>query len=243
MYSEKSINHHFLKDSTNAIWLSRMTAQDSAFIFPDGTSDIIIKATSTGAKIYLCGVMTEAVQMTTTETKDYWALRFNPGYMSLFFNFENTQNQLIEMDQLFAEKSQIEDLMEDPLKNSNRIETLVTHHLLKSIDETEFKNKAKLIQQYSKVQYGSVDLFSRELGISRRHFSRNFRKYFGYDPRYFSKIKRFNRFIERTQNHKTQSLSDLALECGFYDQSDLNHTVKEVSGLSPKALMSQMYNT
>lgn len=243
MYLEKKIGHHILKDSVNAIWLSRMTAQDSTFVLPDGTSDIIIKATSSGAKIFLCGVMTETAQMTTTETKEYWALRFNPGYMSLFFKFDNIQNQLIEIDQLFSERLEIEDLMQDPIANSNRIETLVTNQLLKSIDEAEFKNKTKLIQQYSQVQFGRVDLFSKELGVSRRHFSRNFRKYFGYDPRYFSKIKRFNKFLEYTQNHKTQSLSNVALECGFYDQSDLNHTVKEVSGLSPKALMSQLYNT
>lgn len=243
MYLEKKIGHHILKDSVNAIWLSRMTAQDSTFVLPDGTSDIIIKATSSGAKIFLCGVMTETAQMTTTETKEYWALRFNPGYMSLFFKFDNIQNQLIEIDQLFSERLEIEDLMQDPIANSNRIETLVTNQLLKSNDEAEFKNKTKLIQQYSQVQFGRVDLFSKELGVSRRHFSRNFRKYFGYDPRYFSKIKRFNKFLEYTQNHKTQSLSNVALECGFYDQSDLNHTVKEVSGLSPKALMSQLYNT
>ncbi len=243
MYLEKKIGHHVLKDSVNAIWLSRMTAQDSTFVLPDGTSDIIIKATSSGTKIFLCGVMTETAQMTTTETKEYWALRFNPGYMSLFFKFDNIQNQLIEIDQLFSERLEIEDLMQDPIANSNRIETLVTNQLLKSIDEAEFKNKTKLIQQYSQVQFGRVDLFSKELGVSRRHFSRNFRKYFGYDPRYFSKIKRFNKFLEYTQNHKTQSLSNVALECGFYDQSDLNHTVKEVSGLSPKALMSQLYNT
>lgn len=243
MYLEKKIGHHVLKDSVNAIWLSRMTAQDSTFVLPDGTSDIIIKATSSGAKIFLCGVMTETAQMTTTETKEYWALRFNPGYMSLFFKFDNIQNQLIEIDQLFTDKSQIEDLMEDPIKNSSHIEALITNYLLRSIDETDFKSKTQLIQKYSQVQFGRVDLFSQELGISRRQFSRNFRKYFGYDPRYFSKIKRFNTFLEYTQKHKMHSLSDLAIECGFYDQSDLNHTVKEVSGLSPKALMSQLYNT
>ena len=100
-----------------------------------------------------------------------------------------------------------------------------------------------MITEYSKVQFGDVEIHSQKLGLSRRQFSRNFKSHFGYDPRYFSKIKKFNRFVELLREKQDSSLSELALECGLYDQSDLCHLVKDISGLTPQDLMSQLYKT
>lgn len=243
MYFEKATKTSLLKDLVETTWQSQMNAGDSAFVVPDGTSDIIIKANSSGASIFLCGVMTQPAHFHYDENKKYFGIRFKPGFSSLLFKFGDIKNQLIQLDETFSKKNQIEDLMQEPIGNHFLIEDLIFEQLLKGVDETDLREKIKIVSEYSKVQYGDVNTFANRLNISRRQFSANFKKHFGYDPRYSSKIKKFNKFLKRVSNNRNASLSELAIDCGFYDQSDLSHTIKEISGLTPKDLISQVYNT
>ncbi len=243
MYFEKASRFSPLKDLVETTWQSQIKAEDSAMVMPDGTSDIIIKATSSSANIFLCGVMTKSAHFQYHENRNYFGIRFKPGFSSLFFKYGDIRNQLVQLDENFQKKNQIEDLMQAPIENHSQIEALIFEQLMKKIDLTEFKEKIKIISEYSKVQYGEVNAFANGLNISRRQFSANFKKYFGYDPRYYSKIKKFNAFLKRVSNHRNISLSEIAIDCGFYDQSDLGHTIKEISGLTPKDIVSQVYNT
>ncbi len=243
MYFEKATKTSHLKDLVETTWQSQLNAGDSAFVVPDGTCDIIIKANSSGASIFLCGVMTQPAHFHYDENKKYFGIRFKPGFSSLLFKFGDIKNQLIQLDETFSKKNQIEDLMQKPIENHFHIEDLIFDQLLKQVDEIDLREKIKIVSEYSKIQYGEVNAFANKLNISRRQFSANFKKYFGYDPRYFSKIKKFNEFLKRVSYNRNASLSELAIDCGFYDQSDLSHTIKEISGLTPKDLISQVYNT
>lgn len=243
MYFEKATKTSHLKDLVETTWQSQVNAGDSAFVVPDGTCDIIIKANSSGASIFLCGVMTQPAHFHYDENKKYFGIRFKPGFSSLLFKFGDIKNQLIQLDETFSKKNQIEDLMQMPIENHFHIEDLIFDQLLKQVDEIDLREKIKIVSEYSKIQYGEVNAFANKLNISRRQFSANFKKYFGYDPRYFSKIKKFNEFLKRVSYNRNASLSELAIDCGFYDQSDLSHTIKEISGLTPKDLISQVYNT
>lgn len=243
MYYEKATNFPLLKDLVETTWQSQMNVGDSAFVVPDGTSDIIIKANSSGGSIFLCGVMTRPSRFHYDETKKYFGIRFKPGFSSLFFSIADINNQLILLDKVFSKKNQIEDLMQNPVENHLLIETLIFEQLLKGVDEADLREKIKIVSEYSKIQYGNVNSQAIRMNISRRQFSANFKKYYGYDPRYFSKIKKFNAFLKRVSNNRKASLSELACDCGFYDQSDLCHTIKEISGLTPRDLISQVYNT
>ncbi len=243
MYFEKATKFSHLKNLVETTWQSQMNAGDSAFVVPDGTSDIIIKANSSGASIFLCGVMTQPAHFHYDENKKYFGIRFKPGISSLFFNVADKKNQLIKLDKFFTKKNQIEDLMQNPIENHFHIEALIFEQLLKEVDEADLREKIKIIAEYSKIQYGDVNAYANRMNISRRKFSANFKKYYGYDPRYFSKIKKFNAFLKQVSNNRKASLSELAIDCGFYDQSDLCHTIKEISGLTPRDLISQVYNT
>lgn len=223
MYSEHAIANPILKNSVDTVWQSQMAKGDSIFVVPDGTCDVIIKANSSKANIFLCDVMTETALIKSEENSKYFGLRFKPGCSSLFFNLKETQNQLIDINNLFHEKSFIEDLMENPTSNRKQIEDLIVEQLLKKVNQTDLKKKQVLIDQYSKIQYGQVDEFSKSLGLSRKRFSRHFKNYFGYDPRYFSKIKKFNQFVKVISEQPKSSLVDVAM--------------------TPKELMSQVYNT
>lgn len=73
--------------------------------------------------------------------------------------------------------------------------------------------------------------------LSERQFERNFLHYAGFSPKLFSRIVRFHASMAH-YGSGGKSLTSIALECGYYDQSHFIHDFKEFSGLHPKYFFS-----
>ncbi len=71
---------------------------------------------------------------------------------------------------------------------------------------------------------------SRKLSISIDAFEKRFRKSIGSTPKQFSSLIRLKSV---TQTEKPESIIDLALENGFYDQAHFNKEFKIFTGLTP----------
>lgn len=67
--------------------------------------------------------------------------------------------------------------------------------------------------------------------LSERQFERIFSRYVGIPPRSFSGIVRLNNAIKVIGNN--ESLTDVALASGYYDQSRFNHAFKSHTGYTP----------
>jgi len=82
-----------------------------------------------------------------------------------------------------------------------------------------------------------VDELAKRSFLSTRQFERNFKAFSGFSPKLYSRIIRFQM---ATQNygasHKT--LTDIAYDCGYYDQSHFIHDFKQFSGYHPKQYFS-----
>jgi AraC-like DNA-binding protein len=100
-----------------------------------------------------------------------------------------------------------------------------------------------------------------EFGCSRRHLIAQFHKYFGMAPKMVARISRFHQAVAavhrlgrrdaaayaegkpyldfqeagavRTAGKMTMRWADLALDCGYYDQSHFINDFRDFSGLSP----------
>jgi len=100
-----------------------------------------------------------------------------------------------------------------------------------------------------------------EFGCSRRHLIAQFHTYFGMAPKTIARIRRFHLAVEavnrvgrreplsypdgkpyldsqaagtgRTARKSAIRWADLALECGYYDQSHFINEFKSFSGLTP----------
>jgi AraC-like DNA-binding protein len=74
---------------------------------------------------------------------------------------------------------------------------------------------------------------------SQRHFERKFKELTGFTAKTFSRIIRFNS-LRNNANYKNKSLTDIALDFGYFDQSHFINEFREFSGYSPKAFFSNM---
>lgn len=74
---------------------------------------------------------------------------------------------------------------------------------------------------------------AEEIGVSERDLSRRFEKAVGLSPKEFARGQRFRSAVTRLQERDGQSLTEIALDCGYYDQAHFNHDFFEQSGMTP----------
>jgi AraC-like DNA-binding protein len=80
---------------------------------------------------------------------------------------------------------------------------------------------------------------TRQVGLSHRRFIELFRDQVGLTPKVYGRIQRFRRALERAHRAAQVEWTDLALECGYFDQAHFIRDFKTFCGLSPKAYLSQ----
>jgi len=81
----------------------------------------------------------------------------------------------------------------------------------------------------------SVEAIAKEVGFSTYYFTRSFSKEFAITPHKYIQSLR----VERAK-HKilktNDSLAEIAIECGFSDQSHMNRVFKRITGFTPNVL-------
>jgi AraC-like DNA-binding protein len=72
-----------------------------------------------------------------------------------------------------------------------------------------------------------------ELGLSCRHLTRRFEHAVGLAPKEFVRISRFLHGVRRLRRKADPTLTETALECGYYDQAHFNHDFRRFAGMTP----------
>ena len=90
------------------------------------------------------------------------------------------------------------------------------------------------IEQFQKNPglFSSAEMAHR-VGFSQRHFIQLFRHEVGVTPKLFCRVQRFQQVIKSVQHADVVDWADVALSCGYFDQSHFNHDFRSFSGLSP----------
>jgi len=76
------------------------------------------------------------------------------------------------------------------------------------------------------------------VGFSQRHFIELFKKEVGLNPKLFFRVQRFRKVIESIHGCRDVDWVDVALSCGYFDQSHFNHDFRKFSGLRPGEYLS-----
>ncbi|HEX7157723.1 MAG TPA: AraC family transcriptional regulator, partial [Edaphobacter sp.] len=74
---------------------------------------------------------------------------------------------------------------------------------------------------------------TRSIGLSARRFSGLFREQVGVSPKLYCRIQRFQKAIECLHRGEDLRWAELALACGYYDQSHFANDFRAFSGISP----------
>jgi AraC-like DNA-binding protein len=92
----------------------------------------------------------------------------------------------------------------------------------------------RIVATAGHVPIGSL---STELGWSRRRLAARFKEDIGLAPKVFARVMRFHRAVERLKARQPPRLSDVALDCGYYDQAHFDRDFRVFAGVTPTDLV------
>lgn len=251
-----------LQQVVNFLSYVEITAEDKIqgciAIFPNATSNLLI---SLDEKILINHNLTDssiyASCSSTVAFRPYVGMKFMTAQFSSFGLFYlqgipayELHNTLIDLDTFFC-GSEIERI-------SNRLKE-IDSIAEKFIELESFLNArvsldsvdARLpyaIHSLKSEQDVTIDQLSASLCISSRRLQKIFKQYVGLTPSRYKKITRFNRASNLLLNGSKNSLTNVAYECGYYDQSHFIKDFRKFGGISPseflalKADSSDFYN-
>jgi AraC-like DNA-binding protein len=120
------------------------------------------------------------------------------------------------------------------------IEKFLLNQLRNNTKEYEIKriiNSISLINQSSGLI--NIDKLCSSACLSRKQYERTFAEYIGSSPKQFLRTVRFQNTLREKQNNKSINLTELAYNCGYYDQSHMINDYKLLSGKTPTQYFSE----
>ena len=135
---------------------------------------------------------------------------------------------------LGREGKELEERMLTAADNLERV-SIMTEFLERKLCEVRtneprvFASISHIIETRGLVNVGDL---AREYFLSNRQFERKFKEFAGFSPKTYARIIRFQAALKEFGSNK--SLTQIAHDCGYYDQSHFIHEFKEFSGYNPR---------
>ncbi len=243
MYKEQKPDHPLVALYVDCFWYfeARPVVPEPHTVLPDGAMDILFKVTAKGLCSYVSGAMTKAMAVPVIPGERFFGIRFRPGMAAHFLRINAGElTDKVHDISVQLDRSEFEDWLDRDQFNFTGLVHWVEQKLIPMIPDDPV-----LVQRMSffrNVRTHSISQFANELGVSRKQFYRDFRASFGLAPRIYGNVRRLLKFKEVIANKPDTSLSEIALEAGFYDQADMTRQITKLTGTTPKKL-SQLYNT
>ena len=192
---------------------------------------------------FVFGQITSPLDIEPTGNTGIFAIRFYPEtfipFSSMLIN--EMDNKAVALFDLYGEDGIIlEKTILNALTTEGRIKIIETFLLNKLTTSDAIDRIAKSTVEAIVNLNGqlSVDELSKQLKINRRQLERKFSSIIGLSPKQFSKIIRLQTALKMLANKNFETLTDIAYEGDYYDQSHFIKDFKEFTGMSPKQFYS-----
>ena len=246
-----------LSDFVRLLWYWDGYRQPHAHerILPDGSMNIVFDLSS-GAeaqhrpaqqlspKEVIAGARSTFMVVDTAAMVTTLGINFKPGGAFPFLRMPASElnEQCIALDDVFG--TGVRNLREWLLESATpEAKFAVAEQWLLS-------QLAKPLEKHPAVEYATgqflrdsvtqpLSVVLGRVGYSQRHFNQLFTNEVGLTPKRFLRVRRFQRVITSIAHNRRVDLADLALHCGYYDQSHFAHDFRSFSGLSPVEYLSR----
>jgi AraC-like DNA-binding protein len=192
---------------------------------------------------FLSGIHGQTDQFRRFVTKDTFGIFgafLYPYALKAIFGISATEftNQLPDLHSILGHgEDDLTGKMVNAKNNHERLQ-LVTDFLVRRKNTPARKEITFAVNQIidSKGKVNVQDL-SSQCFVSHRQFERNFKDQTGFSAKSFARIIRFNSLLGNYKDTET-SLTKIALDFGYYDQSHFIHDFKLFSGYNPGTYFS-----
>jgi AraC-like DNA-binding protein len=199
-------------------------------VLPDGCLDFVY---SPSAGLQIVGAMTHARNFKLASGERQFGVRFRPG-MALGFAGapgSETIDQVLPLENFWGAKGRrLADQIADA-KSSTQAFALFEAQLVDPSEPDLVQQVAAYIVDRS--GQARVDDLAFQAGMSARQLRRLFVEQIGLTPKHFCRVIRFQHSLARMRETGRGDLTNVALDCGYYDQAHFINEFREFSGFSP----------
>jgi AraC-like DNA-binding protein len=233
-----------LAQYVECFWEHRTAAPQAGHrVLPDGCSDILFLRPDNGrTELSLVGTMTRAGLFDLPQGS-FMGVRFRPG-MSIHFapvpGTETVDQRLSLQDIWGAKARQLTEQLEEAVSieaGCAVIETQLQAQLRTGGALTPIQQVLLWVEQ----QRGCVriDELARHAGLSARQLQRLCLQLTGVTPKQLCRAIRFRHACAQTRLAHRGEWSQVALDCGYFDQAHFINDFRALSGLTPSEYCAQ----
>lgn len=205
-----------------------------------------VKAPVSGS--FIVGMRTSRVFLIPDGEIDYLGIEFCPHGLRSFldFNCTNITDSFLEIGLLKNKLNEaLKPIMNEVFSDEKRVE-IIERRLLSLISRIDYTPDNYFIEALNVIEknYGSISVrdVCDNIGVSTRQLNREFERFIGVSPKFYSRIVRFNNFLDKLKViEKIESFTELAYQCGYSDQAHMIHECSDFTGLPPKELFVTYY--
>jgi AraC-like DNA-binding protein len=148
--------------------------------------------------------------------------------------------QVIELDDLWgrAATQRLLDQLASTRVTSEAAEVLESAIAARAV--ISGSNNRLVLEAAERLASAGVNIVATDLGVSERHLRRVFREAVGVSPKEFARLVRFNRALRAAHEDDGESWASIAVAAGYYDQAHLIGEFHSISGVTPRALLSEL---
>lgn len=175
-----------------------------------------------------------------SEKIDYFSVKLQPWVTRYFFP-SDVINGLIDLTSIYGSK--IETLRSEVFNSISFVQMIEKIEAFFSNIKMPNPDSYKLAMEICRKIYHSKGMISvkelvKEFSHSRQKINQDFLHQTKYSVKEFAVFVKISEAIKFKQENPAISLTELAHQFGYFDQSHFNHDIKRVTGVTPTFLFS-----
>lgn len=174
-----------------------------------------------------------------------FSITFQPYAAKLIFDIPSNEffDQNVPLKYIFKN---IVDALECKLYEADTFEKKVC--LAEAFLINQLQNSAKqydinrIIKSVTMINHtkgmANIDALASCACLSRKQYERIFAEYVGSTPKHFLRTVRFQSTLHKKEKNRNMPLTELAYNCGYYDQAHMINDYKLLTGITPSKYFS-----
>jgi len=236
-----------LSDYLVGLWSYGHYAQSHPLerLLPTGTMNLVVRVDAGGrASAIVSGARSSYVLLDTSTPFSVIAASFKAGGGFPFFGrpADELQNLSVPLDALVGrDASHLCDRLLNARTTLSRFQTL-ERFLFARLEEHTGRSAAvcyALRAFHDSSRMPRIASVVDEIGWSAARFIATFRHEVGLAPKVYCRVARFRTVVARVDGSDDVDWSDVALACGYFDQSHFVHDFKEFAGITPSEYLKE----
>lgn len=208
---------------------------------PDGTTDLVFGIGPYDVHIYIGGTVLRIKQWEFEEGRMYFGVRFLPGKCILpeSLTIQEVVNADLELDRYIFGSGLPEQLALG--KDINERARIFINWYVGWKQRKETEDSVHTLERYvrNRIYASSGTITIKELaadtGYSECYIRRSFEQVHGISPKVFERFVRFQTLLHSIHRKAdTAAMEELAVDCGYYDQSHMMKDFKSFCGTTPE---------